>query len=282
MLWQCADYKLNLSTPKIMAVINLTADSFSDGGEFLESTQACRQIDCALRDGADILDLGAESSRPGAAPVTEEVEWARLQPVLAYALRQGVPVSVDTYKPQIMQRSIDQGAAIINDIRALNEPEALKCVASSTVGVCLMHMQGLPQTMQQAPVYTDVLAEVTHFLQGRAQTCLESGIPAHRIVVDPGIGFGKSLRHNLCLLQGIEALQALGYPVLIGVSRKSMIGTLTGQAQPKDRLAGSVSAALYAVSQGARILRVHDVRATKDALSVWSALEIPSTSSQGI
>lgn len=274
MLWQCADYTLDLAVPKIMAVINVTADSFSDGGEFLNVSEACRQIDAVLEAGADILDLGAESTRPGAVHVPEHIEWARLEPILNYAVKLKVPVSVDTYKPSVMQRAIDRGAAIINDVQALNQPGALECVAASKVGVCLMHIQGSPQTMQYAPQYDNVVDEVSAFLKHRFQACHNAGIAAARVVLDPGIGFGKTLTHNLDLLRGIKTIQALGCPVLIGVSRKSMIGSLTGQEIPKDRLAGSLAAAIFAIHEGARILRVHDVRATKDALAVWMALSL--------
>jgi dihydropteroate synthase len=272
MIWTCASYQIDLSVPKVMAVINITADSFSDGGEYLDPLHAYRAIDEAVLAGAHILDIGAESSRPGAVSISETDEWSRLHPVLSYATKVGLPVSVDTTKTAIMRQALDCGAAIINDIHALQSDQAIEVVLPYSAGLCLMHMQGKPQTMQHAPQYVDVVSEVSDFLGVRIQACLAQGIHSSQIVIDPGIGFGKTLEHNLELLRSLSDLTVLGYPLLVGLSRKSFIGVLTEQPNPKDRLAGSLAAALLAIQQGASILRVHDVRATRDALTVWHSL----------
>jgi len=274
MMWQCGNYTLDLKSPKIMAVINVTENSFSDGGDFLDPWAACRRIDEALNEGAHILDLGAESSRPGAKKIDDDLEWSRLKPILNYACQQGVPVSVDTYKPQTMKRALEAGASIINDIKALSEPGALEILAnnSTTAGICLMHMIGNPQTMQVSPHYESVSNEVKNFLQKRIESCLKRGIKSSRIAIDPGIGFGKTLQHNLEIMDTIPHLTTLGYPVLIGASRKSFLGVLASQPEAKNRLAASISAALFAINQGAKIIRVHDVRATLDAVTVWQKL----------
>ncbi len=265
---------LDLSLPKIMAVINVTENSFSDGGDFLDPSTACRRVDEALKQGAHILDLGAESSRPGAKFIDEGLEWSRLEPVLNYACQQGVPVSVDTYKPQTMRKALEAGASIINDIKALSEPGALEILVDdlTEAGICLMHMKGNPQTMQVAPHYENVTDEVTGFLQQRIELCVKKGIKGSRIAIDPGLGFGKTLQHNLEIMREIPHLTTLGYPVLIGASRKSFLGVLSSQPEAKNRLAASITAAIFAMNQGAKIIRVHDVRATIDALTVWAGL----------
>ena len=269
MRWQTSRFEVDLSTVRVMGIVNVTPDSFSDGGRGVaESLRHCEQL---LREGAHILDIGGESSRPGAASVSVEEELARVVPVIRGAVRMGVPVSVDTVKPEVMRAVLDLGADIINDIHALQSPGAEEVVAAHpSCGVCLMHMRGTPQTMQAALDYADVVAEVRDFLAGRAEHLCGLGVQAARITLDPGIGFGKSVEDNFALLPGQQALQALGYPVLAGWSRKSSVGAVTGRPV-QERLVGSVAAALAAVQYGARIVRVHDVAATVDGLAVWAA-----------
>jgi len=253
-----------------MGIVNVTPDSFSDGGRF-DSAAAAIDFAQALRaQGADILDVGGESTRPGAAPVPEDVELARVLPVVTALARDGALVSIDTMKPGVMRVALDAGAAMVNDVRALRAPGAMEAVAGSAAAVCLMHMQGEPRSMQVAPHYDDVVGEVTAFLAARAAACEAAGIARERIAVDPGFGFGKSVAHNLALLRGLEAIAALGYPVVAGLSRKRTLGALTGRPSG-DRLAASVAAALAAVARGAAIVRVHDVEATVDALRIWFA-----------
>ncbi len=263
---------LSLARPLVMGVVNLTADSFSDGGRFLHPALAIEHARRLVDEGADLLDLGAESTRPGALPVTESEELDRLLPVLEALAGLDCPVSVDTMKPGVMRAALAAGASMVNDVRALLEPGAVDALAASDAAVCLMHMQGLPRTMQAAPHYDDVLTEVAHFLAARAAACRSAGISADRIVLDPGYGFGKTPAHNLSLLAHQSGLARLGYPLLAGLSRKSLIGHITGRGAD-DRLAGSLAAALIAVQQGARILRVHDVAPTRDMLAVWAALD---------
>ena len=254
-----------------MGIVNVTPDSFSDAGEHASESAALAHCERLLQEGAELLDIGGESSRPGAARVSAAVELARVLPVLQGAIKLGVPVSVDTCKPEVMRAALDMGADIVNDIRALRAQGALKVVAGhQTCGLCLMHMQGEPGSMQDAPQYRDVVAEVAAFLAERAAAVRAAGVAAERIVVDPGIGFGKSPEHNLALLARQRELLALGYPVLLGWSRKSTLGSVTGKPV-RERLAASLAAALAAVEHGARILRVHDVAATVDALKVWQA-----------
>ncbi len=254
-----------------MGIVNLTPDSFSDGGEHADATAGLRHAERLMKEGADILDIGGESTRPGAQPISDEQEWARIAPVLREVLHWNVPLSVDTYRPATMRRALDLGVDIINDVAALRQPGAEELVAASTAGVCLMHMQGMPATMQNAPHYDDVCAEVKSFLLDRAQALRGRGVPAERICLDPGIGFGKTQPHNVSLMHGLGDLVALGFPVLVGVSRKSLIGALTGRPVG-ERLPGSLAAAIAAVAAGAHIVRVHDVAATRDALTVWRAL----------
>jgi dihydropteroate synthase len=255
-----------------MAVVNLTPDSFSDRGSPVDSARA---IDTALQmidQGADIIDLGAESTRPGARPVEAAVEIARLMPVLQALAAGPVPVSIDTRKPEVMRVCLDAGADMINDVAGFVTDGAIEAVSDRSCALCVMHMQGDPTTMQNAPAYRDVVADVTGFLRERVVALQAAGVSRERIVVDPGIGFGKTLAHNLELLAGLDVLAALDIPILVGVSRKSMIGALTGRPLD-DRLAGSLAAALAAVSRGATIVRVHDVGPTRDALRVWHAIE---------
>lgn len=271
MFWQTSRFRIDLVRPQVMGIVNVTPDSFSDGGRFALDSAALAHCEVLLREGADILDIGGESSRPGAQPVSWQEEWARVQPVLAGALSLGCPVSLDTTKPELMQRALALGLDIVNDIHALRTPGAEDAVAShASCGICLMHMQGQPQSMQAAPAYQDVLREVGEFLARRAHALRVRGVAADRIALDPGIGFGKTAAHNLDLLRRQQELLALGYPLLAGWSRKSALGALTGKPAP-DRFVASVVAALAAVHRGARIVRVHDVAATVDALKVWRA-----------
>lgn len=256
-----------------MGVVNVTPDSFSDGGRFLEPAAAIAHAHKLIEEGAHILDVGAESSRPGAAAVVSaDEELRRLLPVLRGLRDAPVPVSVDTIKPEVMRAALAEGASMINDINALCAPGTLAVVAATDAAVCLMHMQGTPGTMQQYPGYGDVVAEVKAFLLERVRAARDAGIASERIAVDPGFGFGKTLEHNLELLRHLRDFDALGVPVLAGWSRKSSLGKITGRPAA-DRLAASIAAALIAAQNGARILRVHDVAATRDALSVLAAVE---------
>ncbi|MBK8400191.1 MAG: dihydropteroate synthase [Propionivibrio sp.] len=267
---RCGKFELSLDRPLLMGIVNLTADSFSGDGLASDSrravTYALRQIDA----GADLIDLGAESSRPGAAPATIDEELERLLPVLHDLVDCGVPISVDTYKPEVMRAAIAQGASMINDIYGLRKPGAREAVAASHCAVCLMHMQGEPLTMQQNPCYADVVGEVREFLRQQVAQTDAVGISRDRLVLDPGFGFGKTLDQNLELLRDFDQLSFDGLPLLAGISRKSMLGAITGRPVAQ-RLPGSLAAALLAVQRGARILRVHDVAETKDALAVWQA-----------
>ena len=269
---RCGRFRLDLSRPLVMGVVNITPDSFSDGGRFLDSKAALDHANALAAEGADLLDIGAESSRPGALPVSAEEELSRLMPVLEGLRGRAIPVSVDTVKPEVMRAAIAAGAAMINDIGALRAPGALDAVAASDVAVCLMHMQGEPRTMQREPHYRDVVAEVGAFLAERVAAAEAAGIARERIVVDPGFGFGKSVEHNFELLRNLRRFVELGLPVLAGWSRKSTLGAITGRGAD-ERLAASLAAALLAVERGARIVRVHDVAATRDALEVFAALE---------
>ncbi|MGE5793262.1 MAG: dihydropteroate synthase [Bacteroidota bacterium] len=269
---RCGRFELALDRPLVMGVVNVTPDSFYDGGRHAEPAVAIAHARRLAAEGADLLDVGGESSRPGAAPVAAEAELARILPVLDGIADLDLPVSVDTTKPEVMRAALAHGAAMINDITALAAPGALEAVAASDAGVCLMHMQGSPRTMQADPVYADVTAEVRDFLAARAAACVTGGVARDRIVVDPGFGFGKTVGHNLALLARLGEIAALGFPVLAGWSRKSSLGRITGRPA-EERLAGSVAAALIAVQRGARIVRVHDVAATRDALAVLAAVE---------
>ncbi|MGE0310935.1 MAG: dihydropteroate synthase [Lautropia sp.] len=269
--WRCGRFVLSLSRPLVMGVLNVTPDSFSDGGLHADPARA---IDAARRmvdEGADIIDIGAESTRPGAEPVSPDREWARLEPVLDGLRDLGRPLSVDTRRAEVMRRALAAGVDIVNDIEGFADPASVAAFAAGGAGAVIMHMRGEPQTMQQDPVYRDVVAQVRQFLGTRAENLIQSGVDASRICVDPGFGFGKTLEHNVALLARLDALAGLGFPVLAGVSRKSMIGQLTGRP-PGERLVGSVAAALVAVANGASVVRVHDVASTVDALAVWNAV----------
>jgi len=271
MILHAGHQEIDLSTPRIIGIVNVTSDSFYDGGR-TDTNAAIAHANWLLDEGATIIDVGGESTRPGAAPVDERDELARVIPIVEALARENACVSVDTMKSGVMRAALDAGASMINDVRALQAPGAIDVARASNAAVCLMHMQGEPRTMQHAPAYADIVAEVRAFLQRRAHACIEAGIARERIVVDPGFGFGKTLAHNLDLLRNLGEIAALGFPVLIGVSRKSMIGAITGR-DVDARLAGSIATALAAAVRGARLLRVHDVRDTVDALSAWGAIQ---------
>ena len=272
MILQCGTYRLILDRPLIMGVVNVTPDSFSDGGHYLRLDAAVDHARRLIDEGADLLDIGGESTRPGAAAVSLDEERRRVLPVLQALVSAGVPLSVDTQKPELMREAVAAGAAMINDVNGFEAADALAAVSAGNSAICIMHKQGSPQTMQQAPRYGDVVFEVNGYLQTRIAAAEAAGIARQRIVIDPGFGFGKTLEHNLGLLRDLERVAAGGVPVLAGLSRKSMIGALTGR-EVGDRIFGSVAAALIAAQRGAAILRVHDVAATRDALAVWKAVE---------
>lgn len=271
-LFVCGRYQLDLSVPRVMGIVNVTPDSFSDGGKYESTEKAVEHAMQLVAEGADILDIGGESTRPGATPVRLQDELARVIPVIERLLKiAGVPLSIDTYKPKVMRAAIAAGADIVNDVRALQEPGALEVVAGSQVGVCLMHMQGTPQTMQLDPQYEDVVSEVNAFLAQRLAAAEAAGIARERVVLDPGFGFGKKTEHNLLLLQQLDKTLAIGRPLLAGLSRKSVLGQITG-GDIRVRLHASLAASVIAVMKGARIVRVHDVKATVDALKVAAAV----------
>lgn len=277
-VWQAGRFEIGLDKPKIMGIVNLTPDSFSDGGAYSQNAQtALAHAERLLKEGADILDIGGESTRSGADYVSPEEEWARVEPVLAEVAGWGVPVSLDTRRTVIMEKALALGGIdIINDVAALTDEGAVELLAcQADTGICLMHMQGLPENMQINPKYQDVVGEVARYLKTRSETCVAAGIAPQRITLDPGFGFGKNLQHNIALMRHLPELMAeTGLPLLIGVSRKSMIGELTGETDAAARVHGSVAAALAAVARGAKIVRVHDVKATADALKAWEALGI--------
>ena len=272
---QCGTKHLDLSWPSIMGIVNVTPDSFSDGGDLYDNAQldlnkTLHVIEKMLADGADIIDIGGESTRPGAAAVSTQQELDRVIPVLeAVVERFDALVSVDTSTAEVITESSKKGASLINDVRALGREGALAAVASSQLPICLMHMQNQPQTMQIEPTYTDVVAEVLAFLDERKYICMKAGIDSQKIILDPGFGFGKTLAHNLTLFGAIDQFVATGHPVLVGVSRKTMIGQMLGLENTDERLMGSVALALLAAQRGAAILRVHDVLETRQAIGVW-------------
>ena len=265
-------FHFKLDQTLIMGVVNVTPDSFSDGGNLQNPHQAISHALALSEQGADIIDVGGESTRPGAAPVSVEEELRRVLPVIEALAARGLCVSADTRKPHVMQEAIHAGASMVNDVMALREPGTLEMVADSDVAVCLMHMQGEPQTMQSTPLYEDVVAEVREFLANRIAACEAAGMARTRLLIDPGFGFGKTLAHNLALLKNLNCLAEMGVPVLAGMSRKSMLGVLTGKPVEQREYAG-IAAHLAAVARGASIVRVHDVAAMKDALIVWQAVE---------
>ena len=267
----CGKFRLALDRPLIMGVINITPDSFSDGGNFARTDAAVAHAQRLVDEGADLIDIGGESTRPGAAAVTLEEERRRVLPVLEALAGCNVPVSVDTQKPELMREAVAAGAHMINDVNGFEADGAVAAVAGSECAICIMHKQGSPQTMQGAPAYRDVVGEVRDYLAARIAVAQAAGITQARIVADPGFGFGKTLAHNLELLRGLDRLAPPAIPVLAGLSRKSMIGAITGR-DVEGRIFGSVAAALIAVQRGAAIVRVHDVAATRDVLAVWQAV----------
>lgn len=272
MRWLTSRFDIDLSTPQVMGIVNVTPDSFSDGGRHASSAAALRHCEQLLKDGAHMLDIGGESTRPGSPAVPLHEELARVLPVVRAAVTLGVPLSVDTYKPEVMRAVLEAGADIVNDIWALRRGDALQVVAAHPrCGVCLMHMHRDPQTMQVEPMNGDVLPGVAGFLRERAQALQALGVDRERIVLDPGIGFGKTVAQNFSLLARQGELLALGYPLLAGWSRKSSLGQVSGRELPAERVSASVAAALLSVERGARVVRVHDVRETVDALKVWRA-----------
>ncbi len=269
-MFQCGRFQFSLERPLIMGIVNVTPDSFSDGGHYLDARAAIEHGLRLIEAGADLLDIGGESTRPGAAPVPSEVELERVIPVVEGLRGTGVALSVDTMKPAVMQAALAAGADMINDVNALRAPGAWAAVRDSPCGLCLMHMRGEPRTMQNAPHYNDVVGEVRAFLRQRLDAAQAEGIARERLLIDPGFGFGKTLEHNIALFKSLAELADMA-PVLVGVSRKSMLGQITGRPVG-ERLVASVTAAVLAAQRGAAVIRVHDVAATRDALRVWQAL----------
>ena len=273
MKFDCGDFQLDLTAPKVMGIVNVTPDSFSDGGNFAATNQAIEHALKLAEEGAAILDIGGESTRPNAVPVSLQEELDRVIPVIEALISQvNIPISIDTYKPQVMQAAINAGVSMVNDVRALQEDGALEVAARCNVGVCLMHMQGLPATMQIDPHYDDVVTDVKAFLAARLQASILKGVRANRIVFDPGFGFGKTRAHNISLIKHLDQFAPLGQPILVGLSRKSILGQMTGN-DVAARLYASIAAAVIAAQKGAKILRVHDVKATVEALKIVSAIQ---------
>ena len=275
-IWQCGRYHLELSRPYVMGILNMTPDSFSDGGQYLDPQLAIDRAHQMIADGADIIDIGGESTRPNSPKVCTCDELSRIIPAIEALLDCGVPLSIDTQKPYVMREVLNMGVDIINDINGFNSPVAIDAIADSKAGLCIMHMQGTPQTMQDNPQYTDVVGEVGLFLHKQVQRLLTAGVNRERICLDPGFGFGKTLEHNRTLMQilhGLQPTDAPEFPMLIGVSRKRMIATITAHEGIQDRMAGSVAAALWALQHGAHIVRVHDVAQTVDAIRTWRFFE---------
>ncbi|MCH2058388.1 MAG: dihydropteroate synthase [Thalassotalea sp.] len=272
---KCGDKVLSLATPQVMGILNVTPDSFSDGGKFKQFDSALIQVEQMLKDGATIIDIGGESTRPGAAEVSVDEELSRVIPVIdTIKARFDAVISVDTSKSEVMSAAASAGAGMINDVRALQNDGCLDVMTTNDLPICLMHMQGMPRTMQANPQYDNVTSDIIDFIAERIRVCTEKGIEKHRLLVDPGFGFGKTLMQNYQLLNQLSAFKDLELPILVGISRKSMIGNLL-DADVENRLAGSLAAALYSVQQGAKIIRVHDVKETVDALSVLAAAEQP-------
>lgn len=278
MIFDCGKFQLDLTTPRVMGIVNVTPDSFSDGGKFAATNLAIAHALRLASEGADILDIGGESTRPNATPVSLQEELGRVIPVIEGLVKQvNIPLSIDTYKPQVMQAAIDAGASMVNDVRALQEDGALEIVAKSNAGVCLMHMQGTPQTMQNHPHYDDVVNDIKAFLMARLQATMNetnghAGIQVSRIVLDPGFGFGKTREHNITLIQQLESFTTLGQPLLVGLSRKSVLGQVTGN-DVDARLYASIAASVIVAQKGVKILRVHDVKATVEALKIVAAIQ---------
>ncbi len=268
----CAGRELDLSSPVLMGVLNVTPDSFSDGGRFVDLSAALDHAERMIDAGAAIIDVGGESTRPGAAPVSADEEIHRVLPIIEALVSRGARVSVDTSKPEVIRAALSVGVHLVNDVRALQSPGALEAAAAGSAAICLMHMQGTPVSMQQSPTYGDVVLEVTEFLKDRVDACLAMGVGRDRLLADPGFGFGKTLEHNLALLRGLPKIAAdTGLPILAGLSRKSILSGLTGRAV-HERLAGSLALAFAALDGGARIIRCHDVAETCDVVKVWAAV----------
>ncbi len=272
-MWNCGSFVLALDRPLVMGIVNVTPDSFSDGGAHADADSAIAWGRALAEQGAAILDVGGESTRPGSAPVDVAEELERVIPVISALATLPVPVSIDTRRAPVARAAIETGATIVNDVSGFRDPEMVAVVAESNAGVVVMHMLGEPGTMQDDPRYEDVVSEVVDYLAGQAASLVDAGVAPERIAVDPGIGFGKTLEHNLELLARVDEISELGYPVVVGVSRKRFIGALTGIETPADRLAGSLAAGIAALQAGAHVLRVHDVAETVEAVSVWSAIE---------
>jgi dihydropteroate synthase len=278
MYFTCGNFQLDLTTPRVMGIVNVTPDSFSDGGKFTATNLAIEHALKLAEEGADILDIGGESTRPNATPVSLKEELDRVIPVIEALVKQlkqdkqvNIPISIDTYKPQVMQAAIAAGASMVNDVRALQEDGALEIVAKTNVGICLMHMRGTPRTMQQNPHYADVVNDVKAFLAARLQASVHAGVATSRILLDPGFGFGKTREHNILLLQNLQSFATLGQPLLVGLSRKSVLGQVTGN-DINARLYASIAASVLSAMKGAKMLRVHDVRATVEALKFVQAV----------
>lgn len=270
---ECGGRRIDLSRPLVMGILNVTPDSFFDGGIYRKPDEARRYAHLMVEEGADIVDIGGESTRPGALPVDEAEEIRRVIPIVSILAKEiGVPISVDTSKPGVMTAAADAGAGMINDVMALQAPGAVESALNSKLPICLLHMQGKPTTMQISPQYGNILEEVRGFFIDRIAICIEAGISRNSLLLDPGFGFGKTVEHNLQLLRGLASFKDLGYPMIVGLSRKSMIGAILGGAEVGDRLYGSLAAAVVSVLAGASIIRTHDVKATVDALKVVSAL----------
>ncbi len=258
--------------PLVMGILNVTPDSFSDGGQHATRDAALRHAEQLIAEGADLIDIGGESSRPGSAPLGLQEELDRVMPIVEALRECGRPLSIDTYKPDVMRATLDAGADLINDIWGFRKPGAIEAVAQGQAGLCLMHMQRDPETMQEAPSYADLMAEVEAFLQAQAQALLAAGVAAERIALDPGFGFGKTPDHNLIMLNRLEHFERMGLPLLVGLSRKSTLGAVLGGKPPAERITASVAAALLAAERGAFIVRVHDVRPTVEAIQLWWAM----------
>jgi dihydropteroate synthase len=265
---QLNKHSYDLNRPLVMGILNITPDSFSDGGQYLDFNEALKHTEKMIEEGADIIDIGGESMRPGSDPVSSDEELKRITPIIkALKKNSNIVISVDTYKPKVMQQVIDMGVAMINDVFALQQPGAIDVIKKSNVAICLMHMQGTPKTMQLNPTYQDVVNEVKSFLAERANSLIAEGIDSERIMLDPGFGFGKTFEHNISLLQNLESFQSLKFPLLVGLSRKSFIRKILSDDHD-DHLSGSISAAILSILKGAKIVRVHDVKETQSAIKI--------------
>jgi dihydropteroate synthase len=265
---QLNKHSYDLNRPLVMGILNITPDSFSDGGQYLDFDEALKRAETMIEEGVDIIDIGGESTRPGSDPVSVDEELKRITPIIkALKKNSKIVISVDTYKPRVMEQVIDMGVAMINDVFALQQPGAIDIIKKSNVGICLMHMQGTPKTMQVNPTYKDVVNEVKLFLEERAHSLITEGIQTERIILDPGFGFGKTFEHNITLLQNLESFQSLEFPLLVGLSRKSFIRKILS-GDHDDHLSGSISAAILSILKGAKIVRVHDVKETQSAIKI--------------